>query len=110
MQKKIQHTIHIATIAEGVQGAERGRKVAGSGDRFAPCIVLIFYNKCTICVNDADDVALEVVNIAVHFAVVFYKRGSRLIIIEKMQMIIAFISIYFYSSLGQKSRVYSSFL
>ena len=52
-------------------------------------------------VNDSNDVALQVMNIAVFHAVILYKRRSRLCIIEEMQLFRALCVAFSHSSLGR---------
>ena len=61
--------IHIPPIAERLNGAEGGSHGAGDGRDFAPSIVYIFYHFGAGAVNKADNIALQIYNITVSFAI-----------------------------------------
>ena len=61
--------VHVGAIAERLNGAKGGSKGAGGGKDLAPCIVYIFYHFITTGVNKANDIALQIMDIAVLRAV-----------------------------------------
>ena len=54
--------IHIPTIAERIQRANRRCQTAGFADRITPHIITIFYHLRTIRVNQRNHIALQVVD------------------------------------------------
>ena len=77
----------VSAITERIANAERVRKRTGRTQQLTPCIVLVFYNKIASAVKDADDVALEVMEVGVGCAVEVYLRGAGLRIIEEVELI-----------------------
>ena len=69
--------IDIPTIAERIANAERVRKRTGRAQRLAPCIVLVFYYEVAGVVKNADDIALEILNVSIDRAIEanLYKLG-----------------------------------
>lgn len=47
---------------------------ADNSDQLTPRIILVFYHRVSGSVNDGYDIALQVMDVAVFDAVVFYKR------------------------------------
>ena len=53
--------IDVPTISERIANAESICERASAAQQLTPSIVLVFYNKITSAVKDADDIALEIV-------------------------------------------------
>ena len=57
--------IDISTIPERLHRTESAGEGTRLADRLAPSIVLVFYYLAAVCVNQRDDVALQVVQVGV---------------------------------------------
>ena len=81
--------VHIPTIAERIQRANRRCQTAGFADRITPRIITIFYHLRTIRVNQRNHIALQIVDIEVIDIVIGDHTGLPLRIIEEMQIMAA---------------------
>ncbi len=77
----------VSAITERIANAERVRKRTGRTQQLTPCIVLVFYNKIASAVKNADDIALEIVEVGVDRAVESHLCRSGLSIVEEMELI-----------------------
>ena len=100
--------IYIPPIPERIQPVQWSFQGAGDTQRFAPRTVSVFYHEIAGCVKDPDNIALQTMNIAVFYAVILYKRRSRLRIIEEMQIFRALSAAFIHSSLGQMGNQFTA--
>ena len=77
--------IHIPTIAERIQRANRRCQTAGFADRITPHIITIFYHLRTIRVNQRNHIALQIVDIEVVNIVIGDHAGLALRIIDEYE-------------------------
>ena len=100
--------VYISTIAEGIQNTKGIREGSGHGNGFSPRIVLIFYYKVSSIVNNCHNIALEVVDVTVFDAIVFYEGRPGLRIIEEVEFVFASFNTFFiYHSLGQMGNQFT---
>lgn len=77
--------VHIPTISERVQRAQRSSHRAGFADRITPHIINIFYHPRTIRVNQRSYITLQIVDIEVIDIVIGDHAGLALRIIEEYE-------------------------
>ena len=77
----------ITAIAKRIAHTQRVRKRAGRAQRLTPCIVLVFYYKIASAVKNADDVALEILDIGINRAVESNFCRTGLGVVEEMEHI-----------------------
>ena len=77
----------VTTIAERIAHTQRVRERAGRAQRLTPCIVLVFYNKIASAVKNADDVALEVMDVGIDCAIEPRLCRAGLRIVEEVQLV-----------------------
>ena len=83
----------ISAITDRIEHAGDRCHGASGGQRPAPRIAPVFYHRIPGSVNDGHDVALKVVDVAIHGSVVFNKGRPGLRIVEEMEFLGSFISI-----------------
>ena len=66
--------VHIPTVPERVEIAQRTRQRAGARNLPAPAVIGVFYYGIVITVNQTDNVVLPVADIIVIYAVVVDRR------------------------------------
>ena len=82
------HIIHVAAITEGIVIADSVSQRAGNGQRLAPSVIGILDDLVICAIDQADDVALQIIQITVLRAVEFHNRRAILCIIPEMQVVI----------------------
>lgn len=81
--------IDIPAIPEGIEQSQRiGHRPCAAHDS-PPSIVLVFYHLAAICVNQRDDIALQVVQVGVGSTIEQNHRRLILCIVEKVQTVAA---------------------
>lgn len=79
--------IHIPSISERLNGAKGGSQGTGSGKDFAPSIVYIFYHFGACVVNKAYDIAMQIYNITVLFAIELHDGRAVLGVVPEMEIV-----------------------
>ena len=82
------HIVHVAAIAEGIVIADGIGQRTGNGQQLTPGIVGVPDDLVFCAIDQADDIALQVIQVAVLRAVEFHNCRAVLRIIPEMQVVI----------------------